>query len=64
MLKSFFSRFRENLSVYLCCLVNLALALRGGGLDWLHWLAVGLCLLSLALCLWNAVQEWKEGPHA
>ena len=64
MLKPFLFRLRKNLCVYLCCLVNLTLAIRSNTLDFLHWLAVGLCILSVVLCFVCAVQEWKEDGHA
>ena len=62
MLKSFVSRLRKNLCVYLCCLVGLALAARSGGLGWLNWLAAGLCVLSVVLCFACAVRERMEEP--
>ena len=61
MIKRFFSRLRDNLCVYLCCLVNLTLAIRSNTLDWLHWLAVGLCILSVILCLVCTAREQKGG---
>lgn len=61
MLKRFFIRLRGNLCIYLCCLLNLILAIRSNTLDWLHWLAVGLCILSMILCLICTVREQKGG---
>lgn len=61
MLKRFFIRLRNNLCIYLCCLLNLTIAIRFNTLDWIHWLAVILCIISIILCLVCAAQEQKGG---
>lgn len=56
----FISRLHKNLGIYLCCIANLTLAIRCDALNWLHWLAAGLCILSMFLCTINTVHK-KDG---
>lgn len=47
MAKAFFKNISKSVCIYLLAVNNLAHALKHGSLDWLDWLSISLCVLSV-----------------
>lgn len=50
MPKKIFKRLKENFCVYLLVAANLIYAVKNNCFDWLLWLSIGLCILSVVFC--------------
>lgn len=58
MTKRFFKNVLQNFGIYLLTLANIVHAVSNHSCDWLLWVSIALCGLSIALC---AVTARKGG---
>lgn len=50
MAKRFFKNVSQNFCVYLLTVANITHAIVNAAFDWLLWLSIALCALSIILC--------------
>ena len=56
MLKRFFKNISNSFCIYLLAICNMIHAIQNNSYDWLLWVSLGLCVLSLALSVVDAIK--------
>lgn len=60
MVKRFIKNILQNFCIYLLTLANIIHAISNNSVDWLLWLSIILCGLSVALCAMTAYRSGTD----
>lgn len=59
MIKRFLKQLSHNFCLYVLVAMNILHAIKNSAFDWLLWVSVALCALSIVLCFISAEKDRK-----